>query len=75
MMNKITRSKIRKALPHGSIKTIAEKFEISRATVTNVLNGIQENSEVMEEAIAIVKAKKQADKKLEAKAKNALNAK
>ncbi len=43
-----------KTLPHGTIKTVAEKTGVSEKTVRNVLNGESENLNVMKAVIDYV---------------------
>lgn len=59
-------TRIREALPPGSIKQIAEKLSVSHTYVSLVLSGKRNNDEVIDAALAIIeeaKAKKEQQKR------------
>lgn len=56
---------LKKALPHGSVKAIAERMNLDASTVSKVLDGKSNNLEVIEVALQVAKEAKAKRRDLE----------
>ncbi|MGN2373508.1 hypothetical protein ACTFAO_07590 [Sphingobacterium spiritivorum] len=50
--------KLKEALPKGYLSTISENFNLSKSTISRILDGKIENFEVVNYAIELVKQKR-----------------
>lgn len=61
---------LRKKLPHGSIKSIADTLSIDASIVSRVLKGERHNTKIIEMAVEIIENQKIQDKILEERISN-----